>query len=624
MSGSSRLLPIALLLLLAAGPASAGLAARACDDNDPLRRPFFGDLHVHTRHSLDASTQGTATSPRDAYRFARGEEIGLHPFADGVPLRRAKLSRPLDFAAVTDHAELFGEVHLCNTPGSVGFDALACRVYRGWPRLAFFYMNARGHPRFGFCGDGGNACIEASKGPWREMQEAAHAADDACRFSAFVGYEWTQRAGTADNLHRNVIFRGARVPEVPASAIDHPTPTDLWNALDGECREALPGCDAVVIPHNSNLSGGMMFAPQTLQPGVAFDALHAKRRAWNEPLVEVMQHKGDSECLAGAGGSEDEFCAFEQLPYDSFMGRFLPIARRTPAAINYVRTALGEGLAHEASLGANPFAFGLIGSTDTHQGTPGLANERDYPGHGGAGIPMGGDVLPSGLHDPIEYNPGGLAVLWAEENTRDALFDAMRRREAYATSGPRMVLRAFAGFDLPPDMCGGGFAETGYARGVPMGGTLEGPGDALGVAAWALADPGGPGEPGTPLQRLQVVKLWLDAEGAVGERVVDVAGGDNGAGVDTTTCETHGRGAPQLCSVWSDPDFDPRRPALYYVRAIENPTCRWSAFVCNAAGVRCDDPGTVGSGYEPCCDDAYPKQIQERAVASPIWYHPPE
>ena len=623
--------PLALVALsgiaLALASAPAAEARERCSVHDPLRRPWFGDLHVHTLHSLDASTQDTRTTPDEAYRFAKGEPLGLHPFsARGEPSRTVQLARPLDFAAVTDHAELFGELSLCNTPGSPGYDSTVCVIYRGWPRLAFFFMNARGAPRFSFCGEDGRQCLEAGRGPWQEMREAAEAATDptpACRFTAFVGYEWTKTVEAASNLHRNVIFRGAVVPEIPASAVDATTPEDLWDALDADCREALPGCDAVVIPHNSNLSSGYMFAPEKLRSGEPFDAAYARRRAGNEPLVEIMQHKGDSECRLGAG-TRDELCTSELLPYDSFMGRFAPFGDFTPSPIDFTRTAQGAGLAYRAALGANPFAFGVIASTDTHLGTPGLVEERGYPGHGGAGKPLG-ESLPDALLDLIEFNPGGLAVLWAEENSRAALFEAMRRREAYGTSGPRIAFRFFGGFALDEDLCEGRFAERGYAQGVPMGGELGAPPSpdaAPAFAAWALQDPGVAGSSGVPLQRLQIIKLWLEG-GEAREAVVDIAGdAANGARVDATTCEPEGAGAAQLCRVWRDPDFDPEVDALYYARVVQNPTCRWSSFACNAAGVRCDEARTIRPGWEDCCNDAYPKIVQERAWTSPIWYTP--
>ena len=621
-----------LLLFLACSPATAfadepGEDRARCNVHDPLRRPWFGDLHVHTRHSLDASTQGTRTTPEEAYRFARGEALGLHPFsARGEPSRSVRLARPLDFAAVTDHAELFGETHLCNTPGSAGYDSTVCVIYRGWPRLAFFFMNARGAPRFGFCGEDGRVCVEAGRGPWREMREAADAATDptpACAFTAFVGYEWTKSVETASNLHRNVIFRSASVPEIPASAVDAPTPEDLWDALDVGCRDALPGCDAVVIPHNSNLSTGFMFAPDQLRSGAPFDRAYAERRLANEPLVEITQHKGNSECRLGAG-TTDELCDDELLPYDSFLGRFFRFGDPAFSPLDTTRGALGAGLVHREALGANPFAFGVIGSTDTHVGTPGLVAERAYPGHGGAGKPLG-ESLPDALLDLIEYNPGGLAVLWAEENTRDSLFAAMRRREAYATSGPRIAFRVFGGWGLDDDLCDAGFASRGYAQGVPMGGELP-PRPALAsapsFAAWAVRDPGTSEAPGVPLQRVQIVKLAL-VDGAVRETVVDIAGdAANGASVDPDTCEPEGAGADQLCRVWRDPDFDPDAPALYYARAVQNPTCRWSTFACRAADVRCDASGGVRPGWEACCDESFPKSVQERAWTSPIWYTP--
>jgi Protein of unknown function (DUF3604) len=624
---SGWLLVLALLVPAASTPIERTEERAPCDASDPQRRAFFGDLHVHTRYSLDASTQGTRTSPAEAYAFARGEPLGLQPFsASGEPGRTVRLARPLDFAAVTDHAELFGEVTLCNTPGSPGFDSIVCLIYRGWPRLAFFFMNARGAPRFGFCGEGGRDCIAAGRGPWREMQEAAEAAYDrsaACRFTSFVGYEWTKSVQTASNLHRNVIFRNAAVPDLPASAVDALTPEDLWDAIDERCRAAVPGCDAVVIPHNSNLSGGFMFAPVELRSGEPFTADYAKRRAEHERLVEVVQHKGDSECRLGAG-TNDELCTSELLPYDTFMGRFNPLARHAPGPLNFTRTALGAGLVHQAKLGVNPFRFGMIGSTDTHLGAAGLVEERGHPGHGGAGIPIG-DTLPDALLDPIEYNPGGLAGVWAEENSRDAIFEAFQRRETFATSGPRIAFRLFAGWNLEEGMCRGDFAKRGDAAGVPMGGDLPPPpsrGAVPSIAAWALQDPGTANSPGVPLQRLQIIKLWLE-DGMVQEAVVDVAGdANNGASVDPATCETSGAGAEQLCSVWRDPDFDARRPALYFARTVQNPTCRWSAYACNAAGVRCDDPSTVRAGYEGCCEADYPKTIQERAWTSPVWYTP--
>jgi hypothetical protein len=624
-----------------------------CARFDPLRRPHFGDLHVHTAFSLDASTQGTRNTPDDTYRFARGGPMGIQPYdADGRARRALRLERPLDFAAVTDHAELFGEQAICETPGVPGYEAPICKILRRWPRLAFFMMNSRSTNslapvRYRYCGPDGDECLRAARTPWRAIQDAAEAAYDrsaACEFTTFVGYEWTGAPGS-NNLHRNVIFRNDRVPELPVSYFEAPALATFWTRLRAACMEARPGCDVLTIPHNSNLSGGLMFrtVDESDRPITAADA---RRRALFEPLVEVVQHKGESECRFGAE-TEDELCGFEKLPYANFSQVYLRWTAEPAPAVSFARAALKDGLLAHERLGENPFKFGLVGSTDTHLGTAGAVDEEDFPGHGGAGQVAAGE-LPPGLPDNIELNPGGLAVLWAEENSRDALFAAMRRREAYATSGPRIVVRVFGGWDLPEDLCErSDFVARGYRDGVPMGGDLpaapplaaalpRSPPLAAALAAapravapraprfaiWALRDPGTATRPGAALQRIQVVKGWVQ-RGLARERVYDVAGEPhNGADVDLATCAPRGTGFDDLCTVWTDPDFDADAPAFYYVRVLQNPTCRWNTYVCNANGVDCALPRTVADGFEPCCDATTPKTIQERAYASPIWYTP--
>lgn len=626
---------LALLAGVAALPAAAAPPApdlRApCAERAPLRRPFFGDTHVHTALSQDASTQGTQATPRDAYRFARGEEIGLPPYdADGRPTRTLALRRPLDFAVVTDHAEQLGEVTICRDPRHPGYAAWVCRLYRRFPRAAFFVMNTKATyfaqpTRFAFCGEGGRLCLDAARGPWREIQDAAEGAYDrspACRFTTFVGYEWTGATG-ARNLHRNVIFRGVPVPPLPTSYFEAQTPEALWRSLRGDCLEAGVGCDVLTIPHNSNLSGGRMFLPET-SDGQRLDAASARERAFFEPLVEVMQHKGDSECRLG-GGNEDELCRFEKLPYGDFQGKYVPWLAEEPSAGGFVRDALKEGLRVEARVGVNPFKYGLLASTDSHLGAAGATDEDRHPGHGGAGAPAA-STTPDRLPDDIELNPGGLAVVWAEENSRDALFDAMRRREVYGTSGPRMIVRFFGGWGYPEDLCSDpAFVERAYAGGVPMGGDL--PPLARGAsepaprfAVSAIADPGTLDAPGVPLQRIQIVKGWVES-GVNHERVFDVATAPGGgADVDLATCQPRGEGARSLCAVWQDPEFQADLPAFYYARILENPSCRWSARLCRARGVDCRDPASVPPGLEPCCAPDHAWTVQERAWASPIWY----
>jgi hypothetical protein len=609
-------------------------AARTCRQFSPARAPFFGDLHIHTALSLDANLQGTRVRPADAYRFARGERIALPPYdAAGNAARSAQLERPLDFAAVSDHAEFLGLVTTCLTPGAPGYDSMACTQYRNEPGNAFIPLNAslaapRDSARLPAPCDASNAyCGSAARSAWMETREAADRAQDGsedCTFTSFAAYEWSASPGT-QNLHRNVIFHGARVPELPFSYFDGNREEQLWDALERDCLGA-PGCDVVTIPHNSNLSAGLMFEPLD-QKGQPIDSRYAERRARFEPLVEIFQHKGSSECLPEMG--PDELCSFENIPFNT-LGTALFGGNATPGSESrdmlvprdYVRDALGQGLLLARKLGVNPFAYGLVASTDTHVGTAGAVSERGFTGHGGAGRSASALLAPS-LVDSAFFNPGGLAVLWAEENSRDALFRAMKRREAYGTSGPRLTLRFFGGFGLGADLCTApDFAERGYAQGVPMGGELaaDASGRAPTFALYALRDPGTASAPGAPIERLQIIKGWLVGD-EVRYAVHDVTRGPEGVGADPDSCELRGQGSDELCGTWRDPAFDPAVPAFYYARVLEAPSCRWHSYACNAAGVRCSDPATVRPGFEGCCG-TLPRVQQERAWSSPVFYRP--
>jgi len=634
---------VALLAAVPAGSRDDSETRAACAQSDPLRQPFFGDTHVHTVYSFDANGQDTRNTPRDAYRLAQGAEIGLQPYdAEGRPLRKAKLSRPLDFTVVTDHSEMLGEIRTCSTPGAPGHDSDLCWVYQRFRPATFAFFAVRNmieRRRFAFCGPGGADCLAQAQTVWQDIQSAAEEAYDRterCAFTSFVGYEWTASGAAGANLHRNVVFRNAKVPKLPISSLETASAFDLWQQLQAQCVDGLPGCDALTIPHNSNLSGpGLMFESARLPLGgeaaPAVDREEARLRQRWEPLVEVMQHKGDSECLLG-GDTTDEGCGFEKVPYNSFAGVGRIAASNVGAAVpgsagadlapdrrGMVREALKAGLALEARLGTNPLKYGLVASTDTHLGAPGLVEERGAKGHGGAGA-----RAVRGLTDDLEFNPGGLAVLWAEENSRDALFDAMQRREAYGTSGTRPVVRFFGGPDFEASICAAtDLARRGYASGVPMGGDLarDPAGRAPSFVVWAGQDPGTPAQPGTPLRAVQIVKGWVE-DGRTRERVVDVVRAPGSAGVDLSTCETTGTGAAQLCGVWRDDAFDPRENAFYYARVLENPTCRWSQRLCVEAGVVCSDPATVTPGFEGCCREDHVRVVEERAWTSPIWYAP--
>jgi len=613
-----------------------------CGSFAVTRSPYFGDLHVHTTHSMDAVLYNTLNTPRDAYRFAHGEPVGLAPYdTAGNPDRTIQLGRPLDFAAVTDHAEGFGAQSVCLLPGLPGYDSALCEVMRrasasGDPDLvtqAFFAFWANlvaanvPAPPAAVCGPAPAYadCAARKSVFWLEAQEVAEEFYDrsaACRFTSFVGYEWTG-SPLGSNLHRNIIFRNAVVPALPVSYVEQRKPQGLWAALTAQCQDTGSGCDWLGIPHNSNLSGlqGLMFLPENADR-TPLTRANAATRAAMEPLVEIFQHKGSSECRPGVG-STDEECGFELLHQYGNRGPRDP--NQAFARSSYVRNVLKEGLVQEQRLGANPFRLGFIADTDTHNASPGYTREDAFFGHSGVNdnSPANGQLRLEASRG--DYNPGGLAVVWAEENSRDALFAALRRRETYGTSGPRHVVRFFAG-TYPKSLCNDPqFATVGYQQGAPMGaeiGPIAGAASPV-FAVLAMKDAGDPGRPGMPLQRIQIVKGWLDDSGTAQEKVFDVAGDlHNGAGVDPSTCTPFGAGFDSLCTTWEDPEFKREQRAFYYARVLENPTCRWSTYVCNANAIDCSAPSAELADFAACCDASVPKTIQERSWSSPIWYRP--
>jgi hypothetical protein len=630
------------LLRLVCNPRPAGEACPSteahppCAARSPLRNLYFGDLHVHTTLSFDAHAFEVRNTPADAYRFARGETVSLPPLdASGQGTRTLQIDRPLDFAAVTDHSEYLGEIELCSTPGSAAYDAPTCQAYRGEVYNAVRIFGVGLVPaapmRFAdICGADGLGCLPAAGQVWQRVIDAAEAAYDrtpACTFTSFVGYEYTAATGVS-TLHRNVIFRNEHVP-FPTTYFEQPTPQGLWRELATTCLDAGTGCDALVIPHNSNESNGKMFRVE--YPGAATldeERTQAAFRGVIEPLIEVYQHKGDSECtngLSGAAGAPDEQCDFEKdfahpiIDCGDGTGTGGAAHGGCRSRLDYARSVLLAGLAEQQRLGQNPYPLGMIASTDTHNGTPGAVAEDRFVGHRGIdddtpAKQLGPGVLTIG---GIVFGPGGIVGAWAEENTRASLFDALRRREVFGTSGPRIAVRFFGGWDLPVNLCHDSrMLETAYDRGVPMGRVLPSRRPGTSVPRFlvsALRDSGTPTRPGTQLERVQIVKGWLEGS-TPREQVFDVAGTAGGATVDPATCTTSGAGADSLCTVWTDPAFDPAEQAFYYVRVLENPTCRWSTFTCNAL-----DPADRPPA---CTDPTVPKTIQERAWTSPIWYRP--
>jgi hypothetical protein len=639
-----------LLLVLAGGCATeeGGIpggqvsyteSRQPCREANPLRELFFGDLHFHTRNSWDAYAYYLTVSPEEAYGFAKGGTVWIPPAdASGVGTRQVQLDRPLDFAAATDHAEFLGETRLCTTPGSKAYDTPTCQNFRKMDTPAVTAWGLQlivpeGSQRFAdACGADGALCTAEARKVWKELQTAAEEAYDrseACAFVSFVGYEHTATP-KATNMHRNVIFRNASVVDQPISYYEEPGPVGLWSALKRQCLDGDSGCDVMVIPHNMNMSNGNMFEPQFApEPGdeIASEAELAALRARMEPVLELFQHKGDQECHGALGGAKDPECAFEKerpppvVDCGEDPGWGGMNAMGCLSRWDFLRGILLAGLAQRDSLGLNPFRLGVIGSTDTHNGTPGNTWERGWPGNVGSSDDTPEDRLGPGntTHRGLVNNPGGLAAVWAVERSRDAIWEAMQRRETYATSGTRIAVRFFGGWDLPDGMCDAPhaeLAETGYRRGVPMGGVLPGRSGDGGprFVVWAEHDPGSAGQPGVKLQQIQIVKGWIDGAGTARHRVVVVAGDPQQGSADPKSCQTDGAGAKSLCASWQDADFNPGHRAFYYARVLEVPTCRWSTWECIAI--------EEAQRPEGCSNPDVQQVIQERAWTSAIWYEP--
>ena len=565
---------------------------------NPVNNVYFGDLHIHSSLSADAYLFGNRRDLDATYRFAKGESAQLETS------EVIEITRPLDFAAVTDHAEGFGRVMACLEPATSEI-AENCKLINKPTLLSFLELrgNVENRPlveNLGYFGNKKAVERQYHLDTWDAIKAAAERHNEPGVFTAFAGYEYSPAMVDRGKHHRNVIFRTSVTPAYAVSAYDADSEIDLWKQLDATCGK---GCEFLTIPHHPNKSWGLAFASETID-GIPYTREDWHLRETFEPLVEMFQIKGNSECALGFGATDEE-CGFEQ---------FLPVCEEGQATgcihpTSMARDGLKKGLALQRSLGFNPMKFGLMASTDTHNSNPGDTEEWDYRGANSYVASPARNRLESGIRQPKVANPGGLAAVWAPENTRDALFGAMSRREVYATSGTRPLLRFFAGADLPDDLAQTGDLEVAYAKGVPMGGTLIAEDDAPRLFVWATQDPDH-----APLAKIQIIKGWLE-DGETHEKVFDTACSDkntNGAciatkaPVDLSNCAwSNSAGVPELRTTWVDPDYDASHHAFYYARIIQIPTCRWTTY------------DSLRLGREPPAD--VPATITEMAWSSPIW-----
>lgn len=615
----------------AAAPPAAPAEA-TCDNFTATGMPLFGDVHVHTSFSFDAAANSTGATPADAHRYARGEAIPFFPIDEqGKPIGEAQIDRPLDFLAVTDHGEFLGERALCSTEGSPVYDTALCTNFRadqrqGMMLLASVITTEEPTRIAEVCGEDGARCPEFAQGPWQQIQDAANEANEPCQFTSFIGYEYTGTPGTS-NYHRNVIFRGDVVPAAPVSYIDAPIDSKLWAGLDEVCAVG-NGCDYLTIPHNTNLANGRMAPYMKLADTPEAKRGYAQTRLRREPIMEIFQHKGSSECINGLSsilGQPDELCATEAVrrmgedkvyTVRNISGGELATSQASEVTrecgpgetgsngmlgagcvhpTDFQRSALAVGLKEEQAIGLNPIKLGIIAATDTHSATPGNVAENAWLGAVTGESTPAERLQPGLLTSGIDGNPGGLAGVWAKENTREAIFDAMLRREVFGTSGPRIVPRLFAGADLDDGLCESPERDAlAYASGVPMGGDLTATAAGqLKFLAHAAKDP-----KGNDLVALQLIKGWVGADGSLNTQVIDIAEAQAGAAT--------------LCTVFTDETFDPGLSSYYYLRVLETRSPRWHTYDCTRLA--------EDQRPEVCTSGKYPHTIQEMAWTSPIWY----
>jgi hypothetical protein len=604
-----RAIRFLLIPLVTLGIPSAARAA-----TNPLREAYFGNFHVHTSYSFDGYTNGCVTGPDDAYRWAKGEAI---PGGGGGG--DLKIKTPLDWYVVSDHAEYLGVFRKMEDPASP-FSKLpiAKRITSGDQKVAFEAFAEVLNKMSAGESDPRLSDPETSKSIWQEVVRIADKHYAPGRFTTFPGFEWTSNPGQR-NLHRVVVFKTSEhVPDVPLSALDSDKPEDLWAWMDAQRAR---GATLLAIPHNGNASDGLMFPEGPSYGGSAVNGAYAETRMRNEPVYEISQIKGTSETHPLLSPN-DEFAGFELWDYT------LSADARPPAHKKggYAREAVIRGLQLEAQGRGNPFKYGFIGDSDTHNSastpeednyTGKFAIEND-PKHRLLGPPGFTEANKKQLR---EFSSGGLAGVWAKANTREDIFDAVERKETFATSGPRIKVRFFGGFELSGDVLeADDWLEQAYAKGVPMGGDLIPPrggieGKAPVFLVHAIKEPDG-----ANLDRIQIVKGWIEG-GTQHEKIYDVALSDgrkpdasgkvppvgNTVNVEHATY-TNDIGDAELRAVWTDPDFDPAQHALYYVRVLQIPTPRWSTYDAARLGV------AVPKGL--------PASIQERAWTSPVWYKP--